>query len=218
MNEETHKKHTRYQDYVIRDGKLVGEFEELYRDFEQPWEQIERERWMPEKAMALNFIARQKAARRVSRVLEIGCGLGEFSKRISDLGCDVCGVDVSATAISKARLRHPALRFEVGDLLCRPLIEEFRPDAVVLAEISWYVLDKLKPFVELLKALDAGCFLLHMLTVYPPNQQKYGNSYFTNLREIKNFFNLNFLEWGEVSTEDLSGCSRTYFAARIEHA
>lgn len=33
------KKYQRYQDYVIRDGRLVGEFEEMYRDFDDPWGQ-----------------------------------------------------------------------------------------------------------------------------------------------------------------------------------
>ena len=26
-------KYERYQDYVIRDGRLIGEFEQMYRDF-----------------------------------------------------------------------------------------------------------------------------------------------------------------------------------------
>ena len=29
----------RYQDFVIRDGKLVGDFEGLYKNFEDPWHQ-----------------------------------------------------------------------------------------------------------------------------------------------------------------------------------
>ena len=29
----------RYQDYVIRDGKLVGDWEGLYKNFEDPWHQ-----------------------------------------------------------------------------------------------------------------------------------------------------------------------------------
>lgn len=31
----------RYQDYVIKDGKLVGNFEEMYQDFLDPWHQSE---------------------------------------------------------------------------------------------------------------------------------------------------------------------------------
>ena len=30
------KKHKKYQDYVIKNGKLIGEFEEMYKDFDDP--------------------------------------------------------------------------------------------------------------------------------------------------------------------------------------
>jgi hypothetical protein len=36
------KRYKKYQDYVIKDGKLVDEFEQMYQDFEDPWEQSER--------------------------------------------------------------------------------------------------------------------------------------------------------------------------------
>ncbi len=32
------KKYSKYQDYVIKDGELVGEFEKMYQDFDDPWE------------------------------------------------------------------------------------------------------------------------------------------------------------------------------------
>ena len=33
------KKHKRYQDYVIKDGQLVGDFENMYKEVDDPWEQ-----------------------------------------------------------------------------------------------------------------------------------------------------------------------------------
>ena len=36
-------KYNKYQDYVIKDGKLIGEFEAMYKDYEDPWEQTTRE-------------------------------------------------------------------------------------------------------------------------------------------------------------------------------
>ena len=33
----------RYQDYVIKDGKFIGKFEEMYQKFEDPWHQMELE-------------------------------------------------------------------------------------------------------------------------------------------------------------------------------
>ena len=31
----------RYQDYVIKDGKFIGKFEEMYQKFDDPWHQSE---------------------------------------------------------------------------------------------------------------------------------------------------------------------------------
>ena len=43
------KKYQRYQDYVIKDGKFVGEFEQMYKDFDDPWEQSALEQHASEK-------------------------------------------------------------------------------------------------------------------------------------------------------------------------
>ena len=29
----------RYQDFVIKDGKFIGEFEKMYQNFDDPWNQ-----------------------------------------------------------------------------------------------------------------------------------------------------------------------------------
>ena len=46
-------KYNRYQDYVIKDGKLIGEFETMYKDYEDPWEQSTREEYAIEKSYRL---------------------------------------------------------------------------------------------------------------------------------------------------------------------
>ena len=37
---------------------------------------------------------------------------------------------------------------------------------------------------------------------------------FTNLSEIKNYFGMNYYEWGEVQSAEMGGGKRTYFAGR----
>ena len=59
----TQPKYPRYQDYNIKDGKLVGEFEQLYKDYADPWEQSTREQYTSEKAVALNLIQKLAAKR-----------------------------------------------------------------------------------------------------------------------------------------------------------
>ena len=64
-------RYERYQDYVIKDGKLVGEFEAMYQDFDNPWDQIFREDSVLSKSVFEN-ISRQGDFK---RPYEIGLGV-----------------------------------------------------------------------------------------------------------------------------------------------
>lgn len=182
----------------------------MYRDYDDPWEQTTREEWASEKAVALNLIQKLNA----KRVMELGCGLGHYTHRISKLGVEVLGVDISSTAIEKARSNYPNCKFITGDILDFQVYEEFRPEVIVMAEITWYVLDKLDEFIEFMKINLPGTCLIHLLTTYPPGVQKYGKDKFTNLREIMSYFRAEYLEWGEISYPAMDGCTRTYFVGK----
>ena len=49
-------KYKKYQDYVVKDGKHIGEYEELYQDFDDPWQQNKKEKFASEKAVCINLI------------------------------------------------------------------------------------------------------------------------------------------------------------------
>ncbi len=204
-------KYMRYQDYVIRSGKLIGEFEEMYRDHADPWEQTTRESHASEKAVALNLLSRLQADGRPLRVLELGCGLGDFTARIGALGVKVIGMDISPTAIAKARERHPSIEFVAGSITDHELIERLAPDVIVMAEITWYVLEQLPAFLKFYKHRLPDTYLIHLLMTYAPGVQQYGKEWFTNLDEIKAYFDLDYLETGLVHYD---GGARTWFLGR----
>jgi ubiquinone/menaquinone biosynthesis C-methylase UbiE len=66
-------------------------------------------------------------------VAELGCGPGNVTAHLRDLGLDVFGIDLSPVMIDLARETYPDLRFEVGSM-----------DALDLADgelngiVSWY--------------------------------------------------------------------------------
>lgn len=210
MNENKVIKYSRYQDYVIKNGKFIGEFEEMYKDYDDPWEQTTREEWASEKAVALHLIQKFKG----KRVIELGCGLGHYAKKIGDVGVDVLGVDISNTAIKKAKSNYPQCKFAVGDILDYSIYRNFEPDIIIMAEITWYVLDKLDEFIAFLKKEFPNTILIHLLTTYPEGVQKHGKEKFTNLSQIMSYFNAEYLEWGEISYPKMEGCKRTYFASK----
>lgn len=201
-------KYPRYQDYVIRDGRLVGEFEQMYRDYEDPWRESQTEVFASEKAVGLNLLLRLASSHGARRVVELGCGFGHYTARIAAAGFDVTGIDISATAIEKARARHSGVRFETGRADDVRLIERCAPDVIVMAEVTWYMLEGLTTFLDFLRTRMPSTYLLHLLTTYPPGVQRYGAQYFTDLDGIRRFFGMRYLESGEVHGE---GIRRTWF-------
>jgi len=202
-------KHVKYQDYVIKDGVFIGEFEEMYRDFEDPWEQSTREKHAIEKKIGLDFIRQHD----YKRIVEFGCGFGDYTNQLNDTAGDVLGIDISETAIRKAKQKYPRIRFSVGDILDFDLLREYQPDCIVLAEISWYILDKIDEFQRFLKNEYYGgeVAFLHTLMTYSPGEQKYGGEYFSDLQGIMNYWTcVDFLQWGEISKKEYQGGKRTF--------
>jgi len=207
-------KHARYQDYVIKDGELIGEFEEMYRNFDDPWEQTTREGNALEKMIGVELLKKYSH----NRPLEYGCGFGEYTNKLYHALGYAGGVDISDTAIKKAKKRYPGPDFFVGDLLCEEILDAVSPDCICMVEITWYVLDKLECFKELIAEKQKGTGFFHTLMTYAPDEQKYGADYFTNLDEIKAYWAdvIDIKEWGLNGKFEYNGGHRTFIYGTIK--
>lgn len=185
----------KYQDFVIRNGEFVGEFEEMYQRFEDPWEQTKRELYSSDKAVALNLIQKYGC----KNVVEFGSGLGHFTNRISKVSDVVVGIEVSETAVRKARAQFESLDFRCSSFPDLDYLRTKQPDCIVMAEITWHVLDYLDEFLEFLRTEMPNVLLIHLLMTYPPGVQKYGVDRFTNLQEIADYFRMTVFETTEIS-------------------
>lgn len=170
----------KYQDYVIKDGQFVGRFDDMYKDFDDPWHQSEQR-------VALESYSRWATILHIRRfgiksLVECGAGLGSFTHLIGkETGARVTGIDISETAVRKARDRYPDLRFEIDTV---DKLSSYRDhDAVLFAEITWYLLDQFDSLLELLRRDFGGKYFLHNLVFYKGGQQ-YGREYFTTLDEF----------------------------------
>jgi len=207
-------KYNRYQDYVIKDGKFVGEFEDMYQEFENPWEQTDRERNAYEKKLALEFIKENG----FKRIIEFGCGFGDYTAQLNKITDSAIGVDISKTAISKARARHPEVEFIVGDILDFDIMKNYNADCIVFAEITWYVLDKLSEFRSYLSTEVSGKEIgfVHLLMTYAEGVQKYGTNYFVDIEGIMSYWKeVDFMTWGEISLKEYDGGKRTFCFGKI---
>lgn len=201
----------RYQDFVIRDGRFIGKFEEMYQRFEDPWEQTKREAYSSDKAVALNLIQKYDCR----NVVEFGSGLGHFTNRISEITDAVVGIEVSKTAVKKSKAEFGSLEFRCASFPDLDYLRERQPDCIVMAEITWYVLDQLDEFLEFLRTEMPNVLLIHLLMTYPVGVQKYGVDKFTNLKEIVDYFDMTVLETGQISNPGMIEGIRTILAARV---
>jgi len=199
-----------YQDYVIRDGKFIGEFEEMYKRVDDPWEHTSREKYASDKAIALNIIEKYEC----KNVVEFGSGLGYFTSRISEITETVVGIEVSGTAIRRARAQFKSLGFRCASFPDFDYLRERQPDCIVMAEITWYVLDELDDFLTFLRTEMPHVLFIHLLMTYAPGVQQYGVEKFTNLSEITDYFGMTVLESGEIHYPDAGG-SRTILAGKM---
>jgi len=71
--------------------------------------------------------------------LEAACAEGHFTERLARHARSVTALDISAVALGRARLRAPEARFIEADLLTWKPEDGARFDAVVVAEVLYYL-------------------------------------------------------------------------------
>jgi trans-aconitate methyltransferase len=73
------------------------------------------------------------------RILDLGCGPGQLTRKIADSGAEVVGLDASPEMIGQARQNFPELRFLLSDAAAMPFKSEF--DAVFSNAALHWMLD-----------------------------------------------------------------------------
>ncbi|WP_155369081.1 class I SAM-dependent DNA methyltransferase [Catellatospora vulcania] len=84
---------------------------------------------------ALSLFAEQVHTAGGGPVADVGCGPGNVTAHLHELGVDTFGIDLSPAMIDVARRDHPYLRFEVGSMTDLPL-----GDASVAALLAFWSL------------------------------------------------------------------------------
>lgn len=183
-----------YHDYVIKEGKFIGKFDEMYSKFKDPWTQSTQ----PNKYSRMAGIIHLKNVK-AKTVLECGCGLGYYADWIyKETNIIPKSVDISPVAIEKAKVLFPYLDFEVTDVT--KSLDDYRYyDCVMLSEIIWYVLPDLKKIFLMLNNAFKGKHLI-VNQVFYKGTQKYGTDYFTNLREFISYVPFTLVGQCEATT------------------
>jgi SAM-dependent methyltransferase len=183
-----------YHDYVIKDGKFIGKFDEMYSEFNDPWTQSTQ----PNKYSRMAGIIHLKNFN-IKSVLECGSGLGYYADWIKhETKITPKSIDLSPVAIEKARKLFPDLDFEVADITT-DLQKYTDYDCVLFSEIIWYILPDLKKIFNDLEKNFKGKYLI-VNQVFYKGTQKYGTEYFTNLNEFIDYVPFSLVGKCEATT------------------
>lgn len=183
-----------YHDYVIKDGKFIGKFDEMYAECNDPWTQSTQ----PNKYSRMAGIIHLKNFN-IKSVLECGCGLGYYAdwiKRETDIIPK--SIDLSAVAIEKAKALFPDLDFEQANI-STDLYKYKAYECVMLSEIVWYILPDLKNLFDVLEKDFKGKYLM-VNQVFYKGTQKYGTEFFTNLNEFIAYVPFSLIAKCEATT------------------
>lgn len=165
----------RYQDYVFKSGKFVGNFEEMYRhSSEVPWHQDQTANAIFSD-MCITIIRHCKP----KTLLDVGCGLGYMTERLRREVTSlvrVTGMDVSQTAVADAAKRFAAIQFVAGNLNSAVIGETF--DMVVSKDVLWYVIDDLKGYVNALAGRSRKW--IYIGQSFPESKPYYGEKQLPN--------------------------------------
>jgi SAM-dependent methyltransferase len=177
-----------YREYVIKDGKFIGAFEDMYRRIDDPWHIGDASEIQYD--LLLYLIQRHGICRNGGKILDVGCEKGAFTARLKGLlpEAEILAMDISPTAVRKAAESHriPGISFEVLDIQeeCTRLHRDY--DLVVISQMVWYILPRLKEVTEniLSGVLREGGFLLVNQAFYRPEVQSYGREVLSTVEDL----------------------------------
>lgn len=107
-----------YHDFVIKSGKLIGEFDQMYQKSKEiPWHQDKQVDWLDIRLVTELL----KEYSPFDGITEFGCGLGYFLEILKRIlgkeGCKCVGYDVSPTCCKKAKEIFSDFEFRMLDLM-----------------------------------------------------------------------------------------------------
>lgn len=200
-----------YHDYVFKDGKLVGRFDDMYRYSKDiPWHQDKtaRQVFVDLDIAILKHFAAQLGFR---SICDLGCGLGyvtdrlrsELSPHVKDL--EVTGIDVSSSATTRARSLHPHTTFAAVDILKDDLGQwEGKFDLLYMKDILWYVCQDVGRFLQRAKTLLGEGGFIYMLQSVPDRQEFVGSDVFPSALSIGKYLSRHFESIYTSSTYEIN--------------
>ncbi len=189
--------------FEIKENEMnfIGDFNSLYSEEEDPWSQSANSGndmdlyYEFSRNQILEILKEEGETGDNLKVLEIGCGLGYFTKKLTDYfpKLKVDGCDISEKAIIKAKKIHEDINFFELDILNIKSLNIKKYDVIIVNQVLWYLIHDLSTFINNVKSILNVNGILIISNAFP-REQKYGgkiikgfNGAFKYFNEIKGF-------------------------------
>lgn len=94
-------------------------------------------------------------------VWDFGCGPGQTTRYLKDLGVDISGLDLAEKAIHQARINHPQIDFRTGNMLALDFEDNTIAGIVAFYAIVHFTKEQAeKAFREIFRVLKPGGIFL----------------------------------------------------------
>lgn len=162
-------------DWIIRGKEFVRDFEGMYRNVPDPWDQEKKIADDPSFRLLLHFL--ELLELKDKDLLDLGCGPGHCTRLFREsTGCRYHGADISATAIDKARENNPPdTTFYVYDVTRARLETQF--DVIVACKTVYYWGEKLDAALKSIQSMIS--YPGYFAYTYNYTENSYSNRYFT---------------------------------------
>lgn len=199
-----------YHDYVFKNGKLVGEFEQMYRKSKNtPWHQDEQENWLDVR-LTIELIKEYGSYDMIS---DFGVGYGYFLNKVARCcGTEnpiLYGYDISETACKKGKILFPHITFRQLNLMAANSVK-FQANRIkgnkaifLLRGTLWYVFPAMDNVVRnITNLIDGGGYLLISQNFPPLSSNFIGKDIIPNPQAIISFFSSFFKPLKTIWLED----------------
>jgi 2-polyprenyl-3-methyl-5-hydroxy-6-metoxy-1,4-benzoquinol methylase len=126
--------------------------------YEELWERLPEDLRPPDVELRRAFMNANVTSG--ERVLDLGCGEGDFTAWMAEAGADVLGIDVAEAALARARSRHAGLEFRLAPIDGALPLSDSSFDVVWASEVIEHVADTARWLSEVRRVLVPGGRLL----------------------------------------------------------
>jgi len=186
-------KSKKYHDYVFKNGKLIGAFDDMYKNSDEiPWHQDETIKDIFSELDIL-ILKHFRKHMKFQSIAEIGCGLGYVTARIKKefSDCEVTGFDISFEAVRKAAIMFKDIKFYSKDILLDNMSDYYsHADIVIQKDVLWYVIHKADLFFETISKISKKYIFISQS--FPEEKVFVGNDLLPNAMALERYLKDKF--------------------------